>query len=175
MEAVGIRLQMGPFPVRIYILPRYEFIFNQVLWKQWEFGFKWGLFPCVYRHGSSWLFFGLHTALLGHLGSCWSCRFIFDWLVNLSSIDFILIGKFHAGILRFDWKHHAELGWVWLGSIKGTNQFLFIYVVYTLLWPKGNTSVDLSSIKFYGSSGNSASNGAFSRAYTRSSSSCLMV
>ena len=44
--------------------------------------------------------------------------------------------------------------------------------------------MNLSSIKFYGRSGNSASNGAFSRAYTRSSSSsssgvmdgpCLLV
>ena len=69
----GIRLQMGPFPVRI----------------------------------QTWFFFGLHTAL--DVGS----------------------------------------GLIWV-----------------ILVP-----VDLSSIKFYGSSGNSASNGAFSRAYTRSSSS----
>ena len=40
---------------------------------------------------------------------------------------------------------------------------------------RGNVDMNLSSIKFYGSSGNSASNGSFSRAYTGSSSSCLMV
>ena len=57
----------------------------------------------------------------------WTC-----WLVNLTSIDFILIGKNHGAMLIFDWTLHCCRFDGWLVSINGTN--LFAVVQYVVLY-----------------------------------------